>query len=236
MANLARKIQKIFGNTLGATPNGLSVFGSFAAGAPSYSTDPDAIQGSPQFDGGWTNSIIGTNSPALEDMNSIFYVISYQLAYLLQKGLPEWGSTTEYFIGDLAKDSSGNIYKSIQDNNTNNLLTDSAWWSLVSASYVAITEAISGNKTIGSSDNGKAFVCDNSSSGIIFTLPSAATAGNGFRFKVIDKVGNFSSTTYPVYLDPNGSDKIQNLNANYNLNSDFGSWQVVCDGTQWYLE
>lgn len=234
MANLSRKIQKIFGNTLTAAANGLSVFGSFAAGSPTYSTDPDTIQSLPQFDGGWTNSIISTNSPALEDMNSIFYVLSYQLAYILQKGIPEYSSTTEYFIGDLAKDTSGNFYKSIVDNNTGNALTNVSFWVAVGGA-TSITEAVSGNTTVGADDNGKTFICDNSAAGIIFTLPSAATAGNGFKFNVIDKVGNFSSTTYPVYLDPNGTDKIENLNANYYLASDYGAWQIVSDGTQWYL-
>ena len=88
MARLTRFLQKVFGSDVGPAGN-FGVFGSLAAGAPQYSKDPKVIQSLDAWRLAWAAATVGNKSPALQDMNSLFYVALYQLAYLLQQGLPE---------------------------------------------------------------------------------------------------------------------------------------------------
>jgi microcystin-dependent protein len=123
---ITRKLQKIFASL--SNPNEIGKFGSFAAGLPAYSTDPDQIQ-TANFLGGWFSAIVGANSPAIEDLNALQYLYARQLAYLFQNGIAEWQAGTEYFIGSTVMDSK-NIYTSIVDNNIGNLVTDITKWQI----------------------------------------------------------------------------------------------------------
>jgi len=99
MAKILRKLARIFGSE--APPNRIAVFGSLKNNDQQFSDDPDIIQKEPNWLGAWDEAVIGGNSPALEDMNAIQYVNSYQVAYLLQAGIPEWHSAQEYGIGNI---------------------------------------------------------------------------------------------------------------------------------------
>lgn len=123
---ISRKAAKILGLTAGTDQIG--IFGSLAAAAPAFSTDPDAIQSLSQFSNGWFAAILGLSNPALEDMNALAYLYSYQIAYTLQAGVAEWNSATEYFIGSIANDGLGNLYKSLTDSNLNNNPSDPTNW------------------------------------------------------------------------------------------------------------
>lgn len=131
MAKLTRKTQKIFAGAV--SPTGVvSVFGSLAAGAPAFSSDPDVIQSLPAYGFGWNSALInapgGLSSPALEDDNSIKYLLSRQVAYLMQAGVAEWDPATVYFIGSWVN-IAGFCFISKTDNNlANNPLTDSNNW------------------------------------------------------------------------------------------------------------
>lgn len=129
MAKLNNVLAKIFGS--GAGLNQISKFGSLYAGSPEFTTDPAAAQSLSNYLTGWFASAIGGNSPAIEDMNAVFFAITYQLAYYQQSGLPEWISTKTYYIGSLVNDGSGAIYCSLTDNNTGNLLSDTSNWTKV---------------------------------------------------------------------------------------------------------
>jgi hypothetical protein len=104
MPSIPRKTQKIFGGSL--TPaNNVAVYGSLAAGAPAYPstiTDLTAIQSAAWLQG-LTPALIGNRSPALEDLNGVFLVLSQQIAYLLQSGIPEWIATETYWIGQIVR-------------------------------------------------------------------------------------------------------------------------------------
>lgn len=126
MAKIARKTQKIFG--LNAGFQQISEFGSLAESSPEYSTDPEDIQSKAAYLSGWFAAVIGSNSPAIEDMNALCYLYAYQLAYLFQNGIPEWNATTEYYTGSLATNSSGRPYVSLVDSNINQALTDATKW------------------------------------------------------------------------------------------------------------
>lgn len=119
MPKIARKSAKIFASNATAAAGGIAQFGSLAAGTPNYSTDPDVIQGLSQYADGWSAAVLGTKSPALEDRNALDYLISYQQAYLMQQGVPEWLSTETYYKNSYVVDSNGDLRRSIIDNNTN---------------------------------------------------------------------------------------------------------------------
>lgn len=126
MTKIVRKNQKIFGSTAGFQQ--IAKFGSLAAAAPSFTTDPEVIQSLSNYLQGWFAAIIGGNSPATEDMNAILYLYAYQLAYLMQEGVAEWNTDTTYYIGSVVNDGAGVLYVSLTDNNTGNLLSDATKW------------------------------------------------------------------------------------------------------------
>ncbi len=118
MPALPRKTQKIFGSAL--TPAGnVAVWGSLQAGAAAFSDDPDQIQSLANFLQGLNGAVVGNRSPAMEDLNGLFLLVTKQLAYLFESGIPEWDPDTTYFtsgfvrIGDV-------VYISIIDDNLNN--------------------------------------------------------------------------------------------------------------------
>lgn len=158
MAKIPVKFQKLFGGSL-AAPNNIAQFGSLAASAPAYSLDPAVIQGLPAFLNGLAAALInapgGLASPALQDLNALFYLFTYQLAYLKQAGLAEWDSSVTYYTGSWAQDGAGIPYISVQDNNTNRALTDTNWW------VPAKNTLINGAATV------KAWVCFNGVTGAI---------------------------------------------------------------------
>lgn len=132
MSKLTRVTQRIFGSGAGA--NQIGQFGSFAASAPTISSDPSVIQSLSNWLTGWFGAVVGGNSPAIEDMNGLHFVLTYQLAYLMQSGIPEYDSGTTYYTGSLAM-SGGNIYRSLQDTNLGNALTNANFWVLASGLF-----------------------------------------------------------------------------------------------------
>src|SRR5580698_1314397 len=107
MSRLSRYTQLIFGSS--ASNNQMAEFGSFNEGTPQrYSGStitPAIIQNLSNYLGGWFNAVVLSNSPTIEDMNSLCYLFAYQLAYILQVGVPEWDSGTTYYTGDIVSSS-----------------------------------------------------------------------------------------------------------------------------------
>lgn len=134
MAKLDRVQQKIFGET-----GGTDFFGQIGAdqtGTETKTKNLVTIQALTQYLEGLsaiTNS--GSEPPRLEDFNSLFLLITTQLAYLFQEGIPDYNADTPYYVNSLAKES-GRIYRSLTgtvgppDNpNTGNLpSTSPAQW------------------------------------------------------------------------------------------------------------
>jgi hypothetical protein len=141
MPSIPRKTQKIFGGSL--TPaNNVAVYGSLAAGAPAYPstiTDLTAIQSAAWLQG-LTPALIGNRSPALEDLNGVFLVLSQQIAYLLQSGIPEWIATETYWIGQIVRfPGTALCFTSTVNNNLgNDPSTDSNNWSASGTSNPSI--------------------------------------------------------------------------------------------------
>lgn len=123
---LSRKYQKIFGKNAQATD--LSVVGSKSEDNPQYSVDVETIQSLSNWESGMRSIVTSSSAPYLEDHNSLFYVITSQLAYLFQAGIAEWNSQTEYVANRSVVLKSGKIYMAIA-NNTNVEPEVTASWS-----------------------------------------------------------------------------------------------------------
>lgn len=143
MAKIIRKPQKIFAGN--ATNNG--VFGSLQSGDKQLSNDVETIQSLPAYEEGWNAATISSEKlPPLEEFQGIQYANSYQLAYLLQEGIPEWDSNTTYYQGAVCKvlGYSGNfiLYSSLTDDNTGNhpATSTSSWKSVFNTEFPFATE------------------------------------------------------------------------------------------------
>lgn len=117
MAKLQRKSAKVFAEQAQAAVGGIAQFGSLAAGNIQYSKDVDVIQALDAYKNGWASAVVGNKSPAMEDRNALDYLLSYQQAYIMQHGVPEWLSTETYYQNSYVVDSNGELRVSISDNN-----------------------------------------------------------------------------------------------------------------------
>lgn len=114
MSQLLRKLQYVFG-TSGATAQ-FGKIGSDNAGSPENSKDLDEIQ---TYSGNYfANGLFAiTNSAAeparIEDFNSLFFLLTTQLKYLFQNGIPEWISTEDYYINTSYVQQGGIVYVSL---------------------------------------------------------------------------------------------------------------------------
>lgn len=132
MTNLTRVTGKIFGETASTsnTPKEIGQFGSAKAGTYNATGDVATIQNLAAWSNGWIDAVTPTQQfPSLPEMTGVHKVLSYQNAYLLQKGVAEWDAGTTYYTGDLCKGvGEGKLYVSKIDSNINNDLTDTNSW------------------------------------------------------------------------------------------------------------
>lgn len=124
MPEITRKTQKIFASN--AVNNGQ--FGSAQLGTKVLSNDIDTIQALSAWLNGWNDATIsGQKLPTLEEMQGIQYVVTTQLAYLFEKGIPEYDSGTEYYQNSIVrKTGTYELYGSKTDNNAGNALPSQA--------------------------------------------------------------------------------------------------------------
>lgn len=100
MAQLSRVTQKIFCST-GSQQT--AVFGTMKSGSPTYSTNIATLMGNTAWNSGWSGAIIAGKAPFMEEFNAIERVNTQQIAYILQSGIPEWDSGTDYYTGNIVK-------------------------------------------------------------------------------------------------------------------------------------
>ena len=124
-----RYYHKLFASNATSSPTGITgIFGSDKTGAKIYSSNPEAIQSYNAWAQGWVGAIkADTKSPAMEDMNSVLFNLSYQLCYLLQAGVPEWNTATTYHQYQFCS-SGGKLYISKQNTNIAHAVTETSWW------------------------------------------------------------------------------------------------------------
>lgn len=134
MTNLQRVQEKIFASNAPASEVGQ--FGSAVTGTKVETTDIATIQALGAYTEGWGAAVVSDrNYPTLQEMNGVLKVLSYQTAYTMQKGVPEWNSGTTYYIGDICKGvGNGNLYICKVNGNIGNAVTDSTYWTLLDLS------------------------------------------------------------------------------------------------------
>lgn len=118
MAKISRQPLRLFGGA--GNPNNFEQFGSTTAGSTLRTKDIPTIQLLDAWSNGWQDAVIESNkAPFLEDMNAIMYVFGYELAYVLQAGIPEWDPDTTYYVGSYVT-YQARIFSSNQDDNIGN--------------------------------------------------------------------------------------------------------------------
>ena len=243
MAKLGRYLQKVFGST--ASTNQIAQFGSLANGTPArYSgttIDPSLCQNLSRYSSGWFASVVGSNSPAIEDMNALHYLFSFQLAYLMQQGIAEYDGSTTYYTGSIVQGagayggSSGMLFLSRIDNNSGNALTDTTKWKTLTGMPEVLTYA-SSPFTPASIDNGDIYQVDVTNGIVNIALPSAFTLPMGYSITVIDYKGLFSTSGNYATFTPSGSQQIEGLNVPYNMQAPWGIYRIYTDTLNWYFK
>jgi hypothetical protein len=103
----------------------VAIFGSTLNGGQQYTTDSEQIQSLSAWLRGWYGATFAgqdsTQVPTIEEFNGLFKVLSDAIFYQIQKPIPEYLSTTEYFINSLCSNN-GIIYISLVNNNINQAL------------------------------------------------------------------------------------------------------------------
>ena len=125
-SNLPRITQKIFAEN---TKTNIGQFGSAKNGSPFRTGDIQQIQALTAWGEGWDAAVISDrNYPPLEEMTGVQKVFSQQIAYILQKGMPEWDNGTTYFQNDMCRVGSMFYYSKTDNNTGNNPDTDKTNW------------------------------------------------------------------------------------------------------------
>lgn len=159
MVRLARKNIKVFAGN--ATNNG--VFGSLQQNNPRITNDVEELQSLNAWNEGWNAATMTSEElPPLEEIQGVEYVTTYQQAYIMQEGVPEWSATVTYYKGSLVKQNTSDgfrIYNSLVDDNIGNILSNtSAWKKVMDSSDLYAMESdvvtLAGDQTI---TGGKAF-------------------------------------------------------------------------------
>ena len=136
MSKIIRKTASIFASSAGV--NQLEQFGAKEVtgnyNGQSPPADPAVIQSLSAWKGGWSSAQYEVFAPYLQDRNAVDYVNSYQIAYLLQMGVPEWDSETTYYTNSIVQ-YNGQKFISLADNNIGNTppnIASNATWQIIS--------------------------------------------------------------------------------------------------------
>ena len=109
MTRLKRVTNKIFGATASTIDDPtygpeIGQFGSAKLGTYNATDDVAQIQGLSAWDNGWIDAVIPDQQyPTLPEMTGVGKVFSYQTSYLMQEGIAEWDSATEYCKDSIVK-------------------------------------------------------------------------------------------------------------------------------------
>lgn len=133
MAKISRVKQEIFG--IDGPVGEFGQIGSDANGAANNTKDIATIQSLTQYKDGLFAVFPNADEPPIaEEINSMYYLFSTQIAQLMQAGIPEWETNTDYYVGSFVQ-VAGVIYVSIDGvdptpNQGNNPTSSPAFWKL----------------------------------------------------------------------------------------------------------
>lgn len=136
MADISRIKQKIFGDSGGVSEFGQ--FGSNQAAPPGTTTkDLDLIQALSNYDQGWFAATANAGEPPrIQDMNSLFLLLTTQLKYMYQKGIPEWldDADERYYVNKSFVSKNGKVFIAVLGDDVTNINaqkdpeTETSWW------------------------------------------------------------------------------------------------------------
>lgn len=229
MAKIDFKKQNIFCGASGASGI-LGVFGSKKNNLIRYSTDVEDQQSLSIYRAGLGASLINGSPPAVQDLNALCFLITRHIAYLQQRGIAQWNSSTTYYQNNYVSRSVNyvngespsayfEIFKSLVNDNLNNALSDTSKWILCKSNrvryYSGTTASLAWDDSIVHMD---------SSSNMTFTIPYPTSNYTNRIFTLINKgTGEITvqtalsggsganidkNTTYTIdykYAPPNGS-------------------------------
>ena len=223
MAKITRKNQQIFAGVVAPT-NVVAQFGSFKAGSIAYSSDPDVIQALAAWGAGFSSAVVTNDAPCIQDFNALFFLVTRQIAYIMQQGISEYNSTTPYFIGSIVSDGVGGLYQSVSDTNVGVALTDATKWKNYYSKKITDVDA---DYTVLNADWYIRFT-DTVASGEKVTLPTPASTNVG-REIIVKLTG--PSYISQLKIDVTGGSTIEGDAAIYI--SQYASKRLICDGTNW---
>lgn len=103
MTKYTRLTGKVFGSSATATGDNPEIgqFGSALAGTYNGTTDVSTIQSLPAWQKGFIGAVTpNTQFPPLPEVTGFGKVLSHQICYLLQQGVPEYDNGTTYYDGN----------------------------------------------------------------------------------------------------------------------------------------
>ena len=139
--------------------------------------------------------------------------------------------TTITTTGDIIYSSSGTTAQRLGIGSTGQVLTVAGGvptWAAPTAPNPIVT-SVTGTLNLTSGDSNKIFLIDTTAARTI-NLPAPAS-GLIFRFKDITGQANTNNIT----LVRNASEQIEGVAASKTLQTNWGSWTLVSDGTNWFL-
>ena len=209
MALLPRVLQKIFGST-GATSE-FGEIGSQAAGSATTTKDLATIQSLSQFlEGLYSITNSAGEPPRIQDLNSLYLLITSQLKYLFQEGIAEYSSAEDYYTGSICQ-VAGVLYTSKTGTdgspNTGNAVSDTNNWK----------KTLDVGELSGFGNNWQTALTNN-----LFTVPVLGLGGGNIA-------SNSAFGAYALYNNTTGSSNSAfgyaalNLNTTGSSNSAFGT-------------
>lgn len=229
MAKLTRVTNKLFASNPGFEEVG--EFGSLFNSSPTYTTDIATIMSQANWLAGWAQALVGGNAMALQDINGMSKVLSYQIGYMLQEGIAEWDSGTTYYIGSLVNDGTGNIFISQQNDNLNkNLLNNPSWWLQLNNTSQVVDVTPPSALNITNAQCGYTFNIDSSQGAITIGLPGSQIKGAYWHIKDVGGMMAINNATIN-----HGLVNFEGLASNYVLRKNNGEWTVYVDnsGNYW---
>lgn len=130
MTKYTRLTGKVFGSSATATGDDPEIgqFGSALAGTYNGTTDISIIQSLPAWQKGFIGCVTpNTQFPPLPEMTGFGKVLSHQICYLLQQGVPEYDSGTTYYTGNWCS-YNNSLYTAKVDGFSNIAPTDTTKW------------------------------------------------------------------------------------------------------------
>lgn len=127
---MTTKIGRVKQKVFAASANNNGQLGSLQLGTRIDSNDLTVLQALGAFDTGYNAMVVGGQKvPALEELQSLSYIATYQLAYLFQEGIPEYDATTNYYTKSIVKKpNTYEIWGSKIDDNLGNAVVAGTNW------------------------------------------------------------------------------------------------------------